>query len=55
MTNLEHVSQFSTFYALRPELLDNDEQRAAFAAQYPELVEKFKDCWQPEEEEEEAA
>lgn len=45
----EHVKEFPVFYAMRPEWLDGDEQRQAFANQFPELVEEFHDCgWQPE-------
>ncbi len=46
----ETVEQFPTFYAMRPEWLDSDEDRQAFAEQYPALVEKFQDCWQEESE-----
>jgi hypothetical protein len=46
------IDQFPTFYAVRPELLSEDE-RQAFAEKYPDLVEKFADCWNPEPEESE--
>jgi hypothetical protein len=43
------VHQFPGFYALRPEWFDTDDERAAFKAQYPELVAQYSDCWEPEQ------
>jgi hypothetical protein len=47
--NTSTIDQFPSFYAARPEWLTDDE-RQAFAAKYPELVEEHNDCWQMESE-----
>ncbi len=38
--------ELATFYAVRPEWFDTDQERDQFAAQHPELVEKYADCWE---------
>lgn len=42
--NVQQGNQDPEFWALRPEWMDEDE-RAAFAAEHPDLVEKYADCW----------
>lgn len=44
-----NVVENAWFYAMRPDWLENDQERAAFQAQYPELVQRNADCWQSQE------
>jgi len=39
------VDENAWFYGLRPEWLEEDE-RAAFAANHPDIVARNADCWQ---------
>ena len=43
---LASQEEIDTFYAVRPEWFDTDEERADFAVAHPELVEQYSDCWQ---------
>jgi hypothetical protein len=44
------VEEFPEFYAMRPDWLDSDSERAAFQARYPELVARNADCWDASQE-----
>jgi hypothetical protein len=43
---LASQEELDTFYAVRPEWFESDEERTAFAAAHPELVEQYSGCWQ---------
>jgi hypothetical protein len=52
---LANEQEVATFYVMRPEWFDTDQEREAFAAQHPDLVEKFADCWEQSSKQEVAA
>lgn len=49
-----NVVENAWFYAMRPDWLENDQERAVFQAQFPTLVERNADCWQSDQTETQA-